>query len=78
MRSVAVWSLLIVAIIVISLAGFLALGTFFRAIELCPDFNDCEDARNASILFLVITAAGVVTAALAYRALGSPTVRDEP
>lgn len=78
MRSVAIWSLLIVAIIVTSLAGFLALGTFLRAIEFCPDFNDCEDARNASMLFLVITAAGLVTATLAYRALGSPTERDQP
>ena len=78
MRAVAIWSLLIVAVIVTSLAGFLALGTFLRAVELCPDFHDCEDARNASMLFAVITVAGVATIALAWRALGSPTVRDEP
>jgi hypothetical protein len=78
MRSVAIWSLLIVAVIVTSLAGFLALGTFLRAVEFCPAFNDCEDARNASMLLFGIAVVGAAIAALAYRGLGSPNARDEP
>ena len=78
MRSTALWLVLIVAILVMSLAGFLAAGTLLRAAELCPDGNDCEDARTAGILFSAITAGSAVVLALAWRGLGSRPTRNEP
>jgi hypothetical protein len=70
MRAFAIWFVLIVAVIVTSLTGILSLGTFLRAQSICPDFFDCEDARNASILFFVLTIGGAAVVALAWWSLG--------
>ena len=66
MRAVMTWAVLIVGVIVTSLAGIMALGTFFRAQSICPDFFDCEDAWGASIVFFGLTLGGAAVTALAW------------
>jgi hypothetical protein len=64
------WIILIVAIVIASLAGLMTVGTFIRAQEICPSFFDCEDAREASFAFSIVTFVGAIVAALAWCELG--------
>ncbi|KQN75069.1 hypothetical protein ASE94_01760 [Devosia sp. Leaf64] len=67
---------LLASIVVASVLGFMTASLFLRAGEICPDFFDCEDARNAAWLFAALTAPAVlVTVGLSWvlKKLAKPT-----
>ncbi|KQN75072.1 hypothetical protein ASE94_01775 [Devosia sp. Leaf64] len=67
---------LFASIVVASVLGFMTLSLFLRIDEICPDFFDCEDARNAAWLFAALMApAALVTVGSTWvlKKLAKPT-----
>ena len=78
MRAWALWIVLIVAVLITSVTGWLALGIFVQAQTTCPDAFRCEDARAASLVYFGITVVGALIIAAAWRGLGSRYRRTAP
>ena len=58
---------MIVAIVIASVLGILTASLFVRVGEICPDFSDCEDARNATRMVAALTVpAAVVSVVLTW------------